>query len=968
MIFSEDRVSELLNRASLDLVMISKDNLLEFSSLLGLAEELGEAFAPQDGPDETPPACWPPRIVESLVSVLRLAVLDQLPDVDQAVDLVGRGLGLLDELSRCLPVGAPFQGDAPGFLKAADTLELRALEKLMSADDDGGLFGSSSDSADSSDSSSDDGETASEDAPASDDASAESSDDASAGSSSSSSSAAFFSDAAGASVSAAGDAAAGLFPGAAPEEPLPDPSLVAPVEDPPAPDESGGGARSAFQPRKKGDGVAFIVPTPTQARRDVLLLTQNLTVDYFKADFIGSLEDLQMKLVSIEQKSDPVSAMAETLPKFRAILGGLSLLDLDDLARLAADTIGLIDYVVGEQVPHTTVVTDILLKACSFMISGLATMGINPDGRTWSIRPQWSADDLLGIRENLWAARQGILTAEPPSAAASSGAAQAAKPKKLGEILVEKGLISEGDLGGLIQAQKSVRSVRLGEILVKENLITEDELQQALARQQGEDKGRRVGEILVTMGLLEHEHVDKALKIQEGLKETKLGEIILKQKIGAPEKVAAALREQKQSEGLSASAGAGAGLHTVKVETQKLDGLIDLVGELVITQSLITSNDSIKDLKEQKINKDLAQVSRITSELQRNAMSLRMVQISNTFRKMSRLVRDLAHKFEKDVEFQTSGDDTEIDRNMVESLYDPLVHMIRNSLDHGLELPKERLANGKSPKGLVALRAYHQGGNVVIELSDDGRGLDVDKVVKKAVEKGFLQPGETPTQAVVHNLVFQPGFSTTDKVTEISGRGVGMDVVKKSIELMRGKVDFASAPNQGSVFTIRLPLTLAIIDGMIVRVGENRYILPTISINQSFRPKPEEYFTVKNQGEMIKVRDRLLPLVRLNRLVNVSGAVSDPARALVVVVENEGQRCCLMVDEVLGKQEVVIKSLGERLKYVRTLAGGTILGDGRVGLILDVNGLFESEEGSGMIPGSGGGTADDWDMDDGSFN
>jgi two-component system chemotaxis sensor kinase CheA len=304
---------------------------------------------------------------------------------------------------------------------------------------------------------------------------------------------------------------------------------------------------------------------------------------------------------------------------------------------------------------------------------------------------------------------------------------------------------------------------------------------------------------------------------------------------------------------------------------------------------------------------------------------------------------------------------------MVESLYDPLVHMIRNALDHGLELPKERLAKGKSPKGLVMLKAYHQGGNVVIELLDDGRGLDEKKVVEKAVSKGLIQPGENLSTLAIHNLVFQPGFSTTDKITEISGRGVGMDVVKKSIELLRGKVDFTSKHDEGSVFTIRLPLTLAIIDGMIVRVGDNRYILPTISINQSFRPKPEEYFTVKNQGEMIKVRDTLLPLVRLNRLVNVSGAVADPARALVVVVENEGQRCCLMVDEVLGKQEVVIKSLGERLKYVRTLAGGTILGDGRVGLILDVNGLFEAEEGSGS-GGLSAGASDDWDMDDNSWN
>jgi two-component system chemotaxis sensor kinase CheA len=562
-----------------------------------------------------------------------------------------------------------------------------------------------------------------------------------------------------------------------------------------------------------------------------------------------------------------------------------------------------------------------------------------------------------------------MLAAGPPQTTTMTGASTV-KPKKLGEILVEKGLITQNDLGGLIQAQKSVRAIRLGEILVSENLISEEELNEALKRQQNEDKGRRLGEILVSMGRVEHEHVEAALKRQESYKETKLGEILLKSKIGAPEKVAAALREQKLSEGPAAQA---QGAHTVKVETNKLDGLIDLVGELVITQSLVTSSSSIKFLKEQKLVKDLAQVSRITSELQRNAMSLRMVQINQTFRKMNRLVRDLAHKFEKDVELVTTGEETEIDRNMVESIYDPLVHMIRNCLDHGLEPPQERLAAGKPPKGIVSLKAYHQGGNVVIEMSDDGRGLDREKVVAKAIEKGLIQSGENLSSQAIHNLVFQPGFSTKDRVTDVSGRGVGMDVVRKSIEVLRGKVDFASERGRGSTMTIRLPLTLAIIDGMIVRVGDNRYILPTISINESFRPKPEEYFTVKNQGEMIKVREALLPLVRLANIVRASGAMSDPATGLVVVVENEGQRCCLLVDEVLGKQEVVIKSLGEALKYVRSLAGGTILGDGRVGLILDVSGIFEAMDASGgsaggfSSGGGGGGAADDWDMGEESW-
>ncbi|MDR1085514.1 MAG: chemotaxis protein CheA [Deltaproteobacteria bacterium] len=894
MTFDPELLADELNRASLDLVMLSSDNLLEISAVLGQIQKMGRTIEGLENPE-------PAEVLEALSGLLEDIIKNLVPNRDQALSLVGEGLSLLQEMARCLPAGQAVEGGTAGLLLK--------IKEAVPEETSGG-----------------------------------------------------------ASEEAAGEKPARYR--TAEEPPLAELRDVHGLElnsqalsrdRKSGPD---GAEKGSFKPRKLRVRSELIVPTPTHVRREAHL-SQKLTVDYFKADFISALEELQMKLVTVEHKSDPVAAMSDTIPMFRTILGGVSLLDLDDLARLAADTIGLLDYVSTEQVPHTTVITDVLLKACSVLISGLSSLTLNPDGRSWSVRPEWTPEDLENIRENLWAARQGILTADTPVQPQAVSRAQAAKPKKLGEILIEKGLISQNDLGGLIQAQKTVRSIRLGEILIQDGLITEDELNEALRRQQNEDKGRRLGEILVSMGRLEHEHVEAALKHQESLKETKLGEILLKQKIGAPEKVAAALREQKQSEGY----GTTFAIHTVKVETQKLDGLIDLVGELVITQSLVTSNDSIKFLKEQKIIKDLAQVSRITSELQRNAMSLRMVQISNTFRKMNRLVRDLAHKFEKDVEFVTSGEDTEIDRNMVESIYDPLVHMIRNCLDHGLEPPKERLSGGKSPKGQVTLKAYHQGGNVVIELSDDGRGLDTEKVLAKALEKGLIQPGENLSFQAVHNLVFQPGFSTNDRITDISGRGVGMDVVRKNIELLRGKVDFTSQKGQGSTITIRLPLTLAIIDGMIVRVGDYRYILPTISINESFRPKPEEYFTVKNQGEMIRVRDSLLPLVRLDRIVAAGGAASDPARALVVVVENEGQRCCLMVDEVLGKQEVVIKSLGERLKYVRTLAGGTILGDGRVGLILDVSGLFEATE-SGFGSGRSGGAppADDWEMGDDSWN
>lgn len=1021
------------------MIMLSWDNLIELSSVLGQLTAMEANVAELSGSEPT-------AVLRALIELVKAIIRDQTPDRNLALGLVGDGLTLTQEMARSLLVAQPIESDVLGFLAkvaavapaagdilAAAQKNLSSPPALDSAQESslttdqpksGAPFDASQTLAAGQSAGQSTGQSPGQspsqspsqsvDLAVTKDSAKDSTQDLASGQDDSvdqaSEDAALDPDqvferafspktettptdatsllSPGAPLSLTDgdqeatletdleakpslDASPKFPPGAGPEEPLwvnPQNALEAQSESAPAANEPKGATetkpKGAFKPLKLIER-AVIVPTPTQVRREAYL-SQKLTVDYFKADFTAALEDLQMKLVAVEHKSDPVVAMSETLPLFRTILGGVSLLDLDDLARLTADAIGLLDYVSTEQVPHTTAITDVLLKACSFLISGLNSLRLNPDGRSWVIEPNWPADDLAFLRENLWEARQGMLTVGPTRATSSGlGGASVAKPKKLGEILVEKGLITQNDLGGLIQAQKSVRAIRLGEILIQENLITEEELNEALARQQNQDKGRRLGEILVSMGRVEHEHVEAALKRQESFKETKLGEILLKNKIGAPEKVAAALREQKQSEG---AASQGVGAHTVKVETQKLDGLIDLVGELVITQSLVTANASIKFLKEQKIVKDLAQVSRITSELQRNAMSLRMVQINQTFRKMNRLVRDLAHKFEKDVELVTMGEDTEIDRNMVESIYDPLVHMIRNCLDHGLESPKERLAAGKSPKGLVTLKAYHQGGNVVIELTDDGRGLDREKVVARAIEKGLIQSGDNLSTQAIHNLVFQPGFSTKDRVTDISGRGVGMDVVKKSVEVLRGKVDFNSEPGKGSITTIRLPLTLAIIDGMIVRVGEFRYILPTISINESFRPKPEEYFTVKNQGEMIKVRDALLPLVRLSQIVRAAGAMTDPALGLVVVVENEGQRCCLLVDEVLGKQEVVIKSLGEALKYVRSLAGGTILGDGRVGLILDVSGLFEARDMTGGLPRTANvAAADDWDMSEESW-
>ncbi len=391
---------------------------------------------------------------------------------------------------------------------------------------------------------------------------------------------------------------------------------------------------------------------------------------------------------------------------------------------------------------------------------------------------------------------------------------------------------------------------------------------------------------------------------------------------------------------------------SIKVNIEKLDALVNAVGELVIMQSLVQENPHIRAIVDPKLTRDFSQLARITSELQKTAMSMRMVPIRQTFQKMIRLVRDLSKKSGKIVNLVMEGEDTEIDRNMVDSIYDPLVHMIRNSVDHGVQPPEERQRLGKPPAGTVALRAYQKGGNMVIEIEDDGNGLNTEKIRQKAIERGLIQPDDNLSAHELNNLIFVPGFSTADKITDVSGRGVGMDVVKKAVEKLRGKVEVYSEPGKGSLFVIKLPLTLAIIDGIVVRVGSERYIIPTIAIKESLKPTREQYQTVCERGEAILLRDHLVPVLRLYQVFDIEPSCTDPCEAILVVVEHEGQQRALMVDELLGKQEVVIKSLGGLLTEIPGVAGGTILGDGRVGLILDLAGLFAA---SGSRAGGGAG-------------
>jgi two-component system chemotaxis sensor kinase CheA len=444
---------------------------------------------------------------------------------------------------------------------------------------------------------------------------------------------------------------------------------------------------------------------------------------------------------------------------------------------------------------------------------------------------------------------------------------------------------------------------------------------------------RRLGEILVDQGSVSPQAVERAVSKQKASPLKKLGRILVEDGMADPGQVASALRQQKRS-------GARKIELQVKVDTQKLDNLVDLAGELVIAQAMLRQHPYVLAADDHGLLHTLGQLNQITSSLQRMTMTLRMVPIKSTFQKMVRLVRDLAKSSGKQILLTMEGEDTEIDRNVVDELYEPMVHMIRNSVDHGLESPEERIAAGKKTEGEIRLKAFHRGGKIVVEISDDGRGLNRSRILEKARSNGLIGDDGKLGDEEIFNLIFHPGFSTAKEVSDISGRGVGMDVVKKAIEKLRGRVEIQTTPGKGSIFVISLPLTLAIIEGMLVRVGQERYVLPALSIIESFRPGREQYSTVEGKGEMILSRGRLIPLVRLSKIFESQSQVVAPWDGLVVVVEYDGKHMCLLLDELLGKEEVVIKSMGEIMKDVPGIAGGAIMGDGRVGLILDMGGIW----------------------------
>jgi two-component system, chemotaxis family, sensor kinase CheA len=457
------------------------------------------------------------------------------------------------------------------------------------------------------------------------------------------------------------------------------------------------------------------------------------------------------------------------------------------------------------------------------------------------------------------------------------------------------------------EANRGTAYQPIGEILVDMGAAKEEDVLQALEMQE-----RPLGEILVANGNLKTGDLTKALDLQKWqIKQAERGPV-----------------EDIQRK-------------DIRVDTTKLDKLFDLVGELITAEAIVLNSSDLAGLKLDDFSKSFAGLNKISREIQETTMMIRMIPLEGLFQKMTRLVRDLSRKSAKPVDFHVTGQDTEMDKNVIEQISDPLVHIIRNAIDHGLESPERRVASGKSASGNIYLDAKYAGSEIWISIKEDGAGLNREQILAKAAEKGMIKGDPAALQDKdVWAFIFEPGFSTSATVTEVSGRGVGMDVVKKNLERIRGKVDIRTAPDEGTEFTLKIPLTMAIIEGITVRAGRNYYSIPLGDILEFFKASSSQ-LTVAEGGEItVALRGSVMPLVRLGEVFKIPDAILDPTEGIVIVVRSGGHKACLLIDEVVGNQQIVVKSLSEFLGKVEGISGCSILGDGTVSFIIDTGKLL----------------------------
>ena len=644
------------------------------------------------------------------------------------------------------------------------------------------------------------------------------------------------------------------------------PQTAHPAEaTPPAPDRD-----SPRQPTAENDqavqvaegeaeAVVAEVPGETVIQGDTDILLS------FVSEAKESVEEANAQLLSMEEDPANGEAIDAVFRTFHTLKGTAGFLDLTDMSTLSHQAENLLDMVRKGKLTLDNRIMDVffeVMDGLERLIESLA-QALQSDGRM-------AADpELPQLMATLKAATSGQQDQAPPPDTGE---------KKLGEILVENGVISKRVLN------------------------------EALAPK------------------------------TDGEANQKIGERLIRQEKASPKQVASALRRQKSF--TSSPRELTASQETIRVNYDRLDEMINAIGELVITESMITQDESVQAITSESFKKKLHSLTVLTRQLQSVGTSIRMVPIAGVFQKMARLVRDLSRKSGKEIQFRTHGEETELDRVYIDLISDPLVHMIRNAVDHGIEPAETREQTGKPRSGLIELQAFHESGNINIVLRDDGRGLDRDAILNKALESGLVRPEDRLSDAEIFDLIFRPGFSTSKSVTEISGRGVGMDVVKRNINSMRGTVLIDSEPGQGTRFQIALPLTLALIDGLVVTVGDERFIFPVQVVVESFQIKPEMIATIAEKGEVVTLRKNQIQLHHLSRIFEVNGACADSTKGIVVVVECMGKQYGILVDRVIGIQQTVLKNLGRVLGSVPGISGGAIMADGTVGLILDIHNVL----------------------------
>jgi two-component system chemotaxis sensor kinase CheA len=659
----------------------------------------------------------------------------------------------------------------------------------------------------------------------------------------------------------------------------------------------GGAHHRESDPQPQAAPALVAIPVPAQSvdSESVGVMSTFGLDSSFLADFVAEggdhIRNIEKSLLRLEVVPTEDEALNMVFRSCHTLKGLAGFLELKEIQRLAHAAENLMDRARNHQIVLHAEHVDILLETTDLfrgLVDGLEKMLAGGSYQTPA-----GIEDVIARLKNA-ANLEPVPVADP----------EAAK-KPIGQVLVDKGLVSPSTIDNALREQVAGDPRPLGEILIDKECVAVREVGQALG-DQTKARGATPAPTPPAVAAAAPAPTQAPTQLQQSM----------------------AVEE------------------SIRVPVQRLDMLIDTIGEAVIAQSMVWADPAIKAAGDLSTEKKIAQATQILRQIQELSMSLRMVSIRSTFQKMSRLVRDLARKLDKQIDLSMEGEDTELDKTVVENIGDPLIHMVRNSVDHGVGMPAERVAEGKHPEGKVVLRAYHKAGSVFIEIEDDGKGLDKEAILRKAIEGGKARAEQVYSEQEIYQMIFLPGLSTAKVVTDVSGRGVGMDVVKKNIEALRGTVEIRSEKGKGTCFTIRLPLTLAIIQGMVVKSDESRYIVPTLSILTTVLLEPDSVQTVIGKGEIMNLRGELIRLIRMNELFGRDGKPHTKLGGVVLVVEDMvGHKAGLVVDEILEQQQVVIKGLGEGVGHVAGISGAAIMNDGSVSLIVDVSGVVKIASG-----------------------